>query len=159
MWVPGIVLITVHIKYVGLIGMTIMPLTYFRPNENDPFDESVPYYADNLTRMVLNPDVTVRARGVIEKCSMCVQRIQEGKLLAKTENRKLQDGDIKTACQTACPTGAIVFGDQNDHQSELHTLNHDPKNYIALEETNVRSSVGYLMKVTNKNEKINSDEA
>ncbi len=131
----------------------------FPSNENDPFDESVPYYADNLTRMVLNPDVTVRARGVIEKCSMCVQRIQEGKLRAKVENRKLQDSDIKTACQTACPTGAIVFGDQNNHDGQLHHLNNDPKNYIALEETNVRSSVGYLMKVTNKSEKINSDEA
>ncbi len=131
----------------------------FPSNENDPFDEETPYYADNLTRMVLNPDVTVRARGVIEKCSMCVQRIQEGKLRAKTENRKLQDGDIKTACQTACPTGAIVFGDQNDPESELMQLQNDPKNYIALEETNVRSSVGYLMKVTNRNEKINSDEA
>ncbi|MDH3244964.1 MAG: 4Fe-4S dicluster domain-containing protein [Saprospiraceae bacterium] len=131
----------------------------FPANENDPFDESVPYYADNLTRMVLNPDVTVRSRGVIEKCSMCVQRIQEGKLLAKRENRTLQDGDIKTACQTACPTGAIIFGDMNNHDSELHEKLHDDKNYYVLEETNVRSSVGYLMKVTNQSEKVNSDEA
>jgi Fe-S-cluster-containing dehydrogenase component len=64
--------------------------------------------------MVLNPDVTVRSRGVIEKCSFCVQRIQEGKLTAKREQRKLKDQDVKTACQTACPTGAIVFGDRND---------------------------------------------
>ncbi len=131
----------------------------FPANENDPFDENTPFYADNLTRMVLNPDVTVRSRGVIEKCSMCVQRIQEGKLTAKSENRMLKDGDIKTACQTACPTGAIVFGDMNDRESELNGLLHDPKNYIALEETNVRSSIGYLMKVVNKSEKINSDEA
>ena len=131
----------------------------FPSNENDPFDESIPYYADNLTRMVLNPDVTVRSRGVIEKCSMCVQRIQEGKLTAKNENRKLQDGDIKTACQTACPTGAIVFGDQNDPESMLNSLWEDPKTYIALEETNVRSSVGYMMKVLNKSDKINSEDA
>ncbi len=131
----------------------------FPSNENDPFDEDTPYYADNLTRMVLNPDVTVRSRGVIEKCSMCVQRIQEGKLTAKRERRELMDGDIKTACQTACPTGAIVFGDMNNHEGKLHELLEDGKTYIALEETNVRSSVGYMMKVMNQNEKINSEEA
>ncbi|MDH3648889.1 MAG: Fe-S cluster-containing hydrogenase [Saprospiraceae bacterium] len=131
----------------------------FPANENDPFGEAIPYYADNLTRMVLNPDVTVRARGVIEKCSMCVQRIQEGKLLAKRENRSLRDGDIKTACQTACPTGAIVFGDMNDHDSEVSERLHDDKSYYVLEETNVASSVGYLMKVTNQSEKVNSEEA
>ena len=131
----------------------------FPANENDPFNETTPYYADNLTRMVLNPDVTVRSRGVIEKCSMCVQRIQEGKLRAKSERRPLADGDIKTACQTACPTGAIVFGDTNDPKSKVSELNHDTKNYIALEETNVRSSIGYLMKVTNKSADINPTEA
>ena len=131
----------------------------FPANENDPFDETTPYYADNLTRMVLNPDVTVRSRGVIEKCSMCVQRIQEGKLRAKAERRELADGDIKTACQTACPTGAIVFGDNNDPNSEVSKLQRDVKNYIALEETNVRSSIGYLMKVTNKSADINPTEA
>ncbi|MBK8501771.1 MAG: 4Fe-4S dicluster domain-containing protein [Saprospiraceae bacterium] len=131
----------------------------FPSNENDPFNENTPYYADNLTRMVLNPDVTVRSRGVIEKCSMCVQRIQEGKLTAKQEKRMLQDGDIRTACQTACPTGAITFGDMNDHGSKLNELLNDPKTYVALEETNVRSSIGYMMKVINRNEKINSEEA
>ena len=72
---------------------------------------------DDLTKMVLNPDVTIRARGVIEKCSFCVQRIQESKLTAKKESRKLSDGDIKVACQTACPTDAITFGDMNDPNS------------------------------------------
>ena len=124
----------------------------FPLNENRIMDGEIPFYAENLTRMVLNPDVTVRSRGVIEKCSMCVQRIQEGKLRAKTELRQLKDGDIKSACQTACPTGAIVFGDQNDHDGQLHKLLTDEKNYYVLEETNVRSSVGYLMKVTNKKE-------
>jgi molybdopterin-containing oxidoreductase family iron-sulfur binding subunit len=74
---------------------------------------------DDLTRMVLNPDVTVRSRGVIEKCSFCVQRLQEGKLKAKKENRTLQDSDIKTACQQACAGDAIVFGNANNPESEI----------------------------------------
>lgn len=124
----------------------------FPVNENDPFKEDTPYYGDNLTRMVLNPDVTVRSRGVIEKCSFCVQRIQEGKLRAKIENRKLKDGDIKSACQTACPTGAIVFGDMNDAESEVSKRMAMKTNYFVLEEINVLPSVGYQMKVTNRNE-------
>jgi molybdopterin-containing oxidoreductase family iron-sulfur binding subunit len=124
----------------------------FPVNENDPFNEDTPYYGDNLTRMVLNPDVTVRSRGVIEKCSFCVQRIQEGKLRAKMENRKLKDGDIKSACQTACPTGAIVFGDTNDPESEVSKRMAMKTNYYVLEEINVLPSVGYQMKVTNRNE-------
>jgi len=124
----------------------------FPKNENNPLKGDLPFYADNLTRMVLNPDVTVRARGVIEKCSMCVQRIQEGKLLAKRESRPLRDGDIKTACQTACPTGAIIFGDQNDPNSELNKRWNRDTNYFVLEEINVRSKVGYQMRITNKME-------
>ena len=122
-------------------------------NEAEYTEDDV-YMGDMLTRMVLNPDVTVRSRGVIEKCSFCVQRIQESKLTAKRESRKLRDGEMKTACQTACPTGAIVFGDINDHSSEVHKKNESDLNFIALEEINVKSSVGYLMKVTNKNEAI-----
>ena len=124
----------------------------FPKNENNPLKGDLPFYADNLTRMVLNPDVTVRSRGVIEKCSMCVQRIQEGKLLAKRESRPLRDGDIKTACQTACPTGAIIFGDQNDPNSELNKRWNRDTNYFVLEEINVRSKVGYQMRITNKME-------
>ena len=110
------------------------------------------YMTDNLTRMVLNPDVTVRTRGVIEKCSFCVQRLQEGKLAAKMEGRKLRDSDVVTACVQACPTGAIVFGDDNNPNSEVYQLQRTDRSYIALEETNVRSSVNYLMKVINKDE-------
>jgi molybdopterin-containing oxidoreductase family iron-sulfur binding subunit len=110
------------------------------------------YMTDNLTRMVLNPDVTVRTRGVIEKCSFCVQRLQEGKLAAKMEGRKLRDSDVVTACVQACPTGAIVFGDDNNPDSEVYKLQRTERSYIALEETNVRSSVNYLMKVINKDE-------
>jgi MoCo/4Fe-4S cofactor protein with predicted Tat translocation signal len=91
----------------------------FGANAPDVNGEATPFGADNLTRMVLNPDVTVRSRGVIEKCSFCVQRIQEGKLTAKRENRQLQDNDVKPACQTACPTGAITFGDRNNKDGAI----------------------------------------
>ena len=106
-------------------------------------EDDIPYGADNLTRMVLNPDVTVRSRGVIEKCSFCVQRIQEGKLRAKSEERLLRDADVKTACQTACPTGAITFGDMNNEEGELSKKLASPLNYIVLEEVNTRSAVNY----------------
>src|SRR6187402_2853015 len=109
------------------------------------------FYEDNLTRMVLNPDVTVRSRGVIEKCSMCIQRIQEGKLRAKVESRPLKETDITTACAAACPTGGIVFGDQNTKDGILNTEWANPTTYFALEEINVRSKVGYKMRLTNKN--------
>lgn len=122
-------------------------------------DQDVPFYADNLTRMVLNPDVTVRSRGVIEKCSLCVQRIQEGKLSAKRENRTLRDGDVRTACQTACPTGSIIFGDTNDPESQLMKIWSLPSNYFVLEETNVKPGVGYQMKITNQNLEISGKEA
>jgi molybdopterin-containing oxidoreductase family iron-sulfur binding subunit len=119
-------------------------------------DESVPFMADNLTRMVLNPDVTVRSRGVIEKCSFCVQRIQEGKLTAKTEGRSLTDRDVRTACQTSCPTGAITFGDMNNKNGELTSKLESPLNYIALEEINVRPSVTYTMKVNNRDKSFDA---
>jgi len=119
-------------------------------------DEYYTYMTDNLTRMVLNPDVTVRSRGVIEKCSFCVQRLQEGKLTAKVEGRRLKDGDVKVACQSACPTGAIVFGDRNDNGSQVSLWMSSKRGYLALEEVNVRSSVTYLMKVTNKDAKFHA---
>jgi molybdopterin-containing oxidoreductase family iron-sulfur binding subunit len=117
-------------------------------------DKSLLFGTDLLTRMVLNPDVTVRSRGVIEKCSFCVQRLQEGKLRAKVEGRKLKDTDIITACQAACPTNAIVFGDINDKENNVNKAKSNPLSFIALEETNVRSSVSYSMKVNNRNEKL-----
>jgi MoCo/4Fe-4S cofactor protein with predicted Tat translocation signal len=131
----------------------------FPSNENDPFQEEVPFYADNLTRMVLNPDVTVRSRGVIEKCSFCVQRIQEGKLKAKVEGRMLIDGDVQSACMTACPTGAIVFGDMNDPESKVSKMLALPTNYYVLEEVNTQSSVGYQIRISNRNQEIDSIEA
>ena len=113
-------------------------------------EEDIPYGADNLTRMVLNPDVTVRSRGVIEKCSFCVQRIQEGKLTAKAEGRALREGDVRAACQTACPTGAIVFGDKNDKKSLVAKKLSSKLNYRVLGEINTQSSVYYSAKVLNK---------
>ena len=128
----------------------------FPANQPSVNGEDVAYGADNLTRMVLNPDVTVRARGVIEKCSFCVQRIQEGKLTAKQESRRLVDSDVKTACQTSCPTGAITFGDFNNKKGELNKKLKSPLNYVVLEEVNVRSSVNYTMKVNNRDESLDA---
>jgi MoCo/4Fe-4S cofactor protein with predicted Tat translocation signal len=112
-----------------------------------------PFYADNLVRMVMNPDVTVRSRGVIEKCSFCVQRIQEGKLTAKRENREVADNDVRSACQTACPTDAIVFGNVNNKSSEINKRMKasGPLAYQVLEEINVRPGVHYTAKVHNSN--------
>jgi len=126
----------------------------FAINEPLLHDEELPFGADNLTRMVLNPDVTVRSRGVIEKCSFCVQRIQQGKLTAKAEGRGLRDADVRTACQTACPTGAIVFGDRNNKEGEVASRMENPLNYLVLEEINVRSSVFYAARVTNRSEEL-----
>jgi len=105
-----------------------------------------------LTRMVLNPDVTVRSRGVMEKCSFCVQRLQSAKLDAKKENRLLKDGDAKVACQTACASGAIVFGDRNDQTSEVAKLYKDERAFGVIEEIHTMPNVLYLTQVRNKEE-------
>ena len=107
-------------------------------------------HGDVLERMVLNPDVVVRTRGVMEKCSMCVQRIEEGRALSNREGRKLVDGDIKTACQQSCPAEAIVFGDVNDRGSAVARLSASARGYRILEEINVKSQVTYLARVVNE---------
>jgi Fe-S-cluster-containing dehydrogenase component len=115
-------------------------------------DPAVFQMNDDLTRMVLNPDVTVRSRGVMEKCSFCVQRLQEGKLKAKKEDRQLKDMvDIRTACQQACPTEAIVFGNVNDKNSHIVGTRTDnyQRLFYALEELHVLPNVNYLAKVRN----------
>jgi MoCo/4Fe-4S cofactor protein with predicted Tat translocation signal len=119
---------------------------WFRYNDNDKFDF---FFNNDLGKMVINPDVTVRTRGVMEKCSMCVQRIQESKLKAKRERRKMVDGDIEMACQRTCPTNAIVFGDLNDKESEVSKLYRNQRSYHLLEELNVQTSVKYLTKIRN----------
>ena len=103
----------------------------------------------DLKRMVLNPDVVVRAKGVIEKCSLCVQRIQEKKLNAKLENRMLEDGEIQPACAQACPANAIVFGDSNDKESEVSKYREHSLGYHVLEELNVKPNITYIAKLRN----------
>lgn len=120
---------------------------WFEYINNDQFD-----YASNsdLGRMVLNPDVTVRSRGVVEKCSFCVQRIQEKKAEAKVDGRKVKDGEIQPACVQSCPADALVFGDLNDENSKISKLFKNERNYHLLEELHTLPSVGYLTKVRNK---------
>ncbi len=124
----------------------------FPDNQKDHVEDVVMMMNDDLTRMVLNPDVTVRSRGVIEKCSFCVQRLQDGKLKAKKESRPLKDMvDIQTACQQACPTNAIVFGNVNDGESLITRTRDENKQrvFYALEELHVLPNVNYLAKVRN----------
>src|ERR1700748_3558629 len=105
---------------------------------------------DDLTRMVLNPDVVVRSRGVMEKCSFCAQRLQEGKLKAKKENRTLEDMvDVQTACQQACPTEAIVFGNANDKSSRITTTRKEQamRLYCVIEEVHTLPNITYAAKV------------
>ncbi|MDE3236963.1 MAG: TAT-variant-translocated molybdopterin oxidoreductase [Bacteroidota bacterium] len=128
----------------------------FPDNQRDVLNDVVMNMNDDLTRMVLNPDVTVRSRGVIEKCSFCVQRLQEGKLKAKKESRPLKSGennewDVKTACQQACPTDAIVFGNANDKHSAITITREENKlrTFFSLEQLHVLPNVNYLAKVRN----------
>jgi molybdopterin-containing oxidoreductase family iron-sulfur binding subunit len=107
---------------------------------------------DDLGKLVLNPDVTVRARGVMEKCSMCVQRIQAGKLEAKKQSRMVKDQEIQTACAEACPTNAIVFGDYNDSEGMIAKLEKNPRAYHLLEEIGIKPNVIYQTKVRNVEE-------
>jgi molybdopterin-containing oxidoreductase family iron-sulfur binding subunit len=102
--------------------------------------------------MVLNPDVTVRSRGVMEKCSMCVQRIQAGKLEAKKAGTPVQDGTVVTACAEACPTHAIQFGDLNDTRSTVRSISETNRAYHALEEIGVKPNIFYMTKVRNTTE-------
>ncbi|MFM1912825.1 MAG: hypothetical protein RIR51_663 [Bacteroidota bacterium] len=124
---------------------------WFRYYQTDEFDF---HFNNDLGRMVLNPDVTVRSRGVMEKCSMCVQRIQEGKLNAKKEKRRPIDGEIQVACAQTCPTNAITFGDKNDPNSAISKLlseEREGRAYGVIEEINVAPNIAYLSKVRNKN--------
>lgn len=120
-------------------------------NNQDEMSDVVMMMNDDLTRMVLNPDVTVRSRGVIEKCSFCVQRLQEGKLKAKKEGRPLEDSDARTACQQACSADAIVFGNVNNKKSAIaqERSNNNNRLFYALEQIHVLPNVNYLAKVRN----------
>ena len=123
---------------------------WFKYFDNDKFDY---HFNNDLGKMVINPDVTVRSRGVIEKCSMCVQRIQEGKLNAKKERRRPIDGEIEVACSQSCPTEAIVFGDMNDPSSRISKLLAEEKEgraFQMLDEIKVKPQITYLTKIRNK---------
>nr|WP_295905105.1 TAT-variant-translocated molybdopterin oxidoreductase [uncultured Bdellovibrio sp.] len=108
--------------------------------------------------MALNPSVGVRTRGVMEKCTFCVQRIQDAKTVARNEKRQLKDGDVKTACQTACPAGGIVFGDLNDPNSEVAKIfKTEERSYALLEEWHAKPSVRYLSKIRNNDKESTGD--
>jgi len=135
---------------------------WFKYHDNSNFADNSSMNND-LGKMVLNPDVTVRSRGVMEKCTFCVQKIQYGKLEAKKKGRRVIDGEVTTACASACPTDAIVFGDIRDSESKVSKLLqikdkgdtqeiHEHRAYNVLEEINVRPNVWYLAKVRNKEE-------
>ncbi len=123
---------------------------WFKYFDNDNFDYN---FNNDLGKMVINPEVTVRSRGVIEKCSMCVHLIQEAKLNAKKERKRVADGDVNVVCASSCPTNAITFGDMNDPESKISKLLSVEQNgraFHMLEEINVRPQVSYLTKIRNK---------
>lgn len=107
---------------------------------------------DDQERLALNPDVTVRSRGVMEKCSFCVQRIEAAKIEARRTGRPLADGDVKPACLQSCPAGAIHFGDLNDPESSVSKLLAEPRAYRLLTELNIKPSVSYLRVVRHRDE-------
>jgi Fe-S-cluster-containing dehydrogenase component len=102
-----------------------------------------------IVKMAMNPDVTVRSRGVMEKCTFCIQRINRGKNTAKLENREVRDGEIVTACQQACPTKAIVFGNINDPASKVSMAKRQNRNYELLAELNTKPRLSYLARIRN----------
>lgn len=119
---------------------------WFLYNKNSEFDY---HMNDDLGRMVINPDVNVRSRGVMEKCSMCIQMTQATKLKAKREGRMVKDGEFQTACSAACTSGAMVFGDVNDKESQVAKLAEDDRMYHLLEHIGTKPNVFYHVKVRN----------
>ncbi|MFD2822232.1 TAT-variant-translocated molybdopterin oxidoreductase [Lacinutrix iliipiscaria] len=122
---------------------------WFLYNGNDEFDY---HMNDDLGRMVLNPDVVVRSRGVMEKCSMCIQKTQKTILDAKRDGREIKDGEFQTACSSACSSGAMTFGDINDKDSKVAKLLKDNRMYHLLESVGTKPNVQYQTKVRNTTE-------
>jgi len=114
------------------------------------------YYTESLKPM-RNPDVTVRTRGVMEKCTYCVQRINSAKITAEKEDRTVRDGEIVTACQQSCPTEAIVFGNINDPNSRVSQLKKQSTNYAMLAALNTRPRTTYLAVIRNPNPEIKAE--
>ena len=110
--------------------------------------------ANEVAKMAYNPEVTVRSRGVMEKCTYCVQRIKAATIEAKNHRRRIQDGDVKTACQQVCPTGAIVFGDLADEESQVARWAESDRSYAMLAELNVKPRTTYLAKIRNPNPEL-----
>ncbi len=106
-------------------------------------------FKSDALRMQYNPDVTVRSRGVMEKCTYCVQRIRQAEIGEQTADRPLADGDVLTACQAACPTGAIVFGDMNDERSKVKRWKDSPLHYSLLDDLNTFPRTTYLAELEN----------
>ncbi len=142
---------------------------WFKYHDNEQFADNTSMNND-LGKMVLNPDVTVRSRGVMEKCTFCVQRIQAGKLEAKKDNRRPEDGEVNTACAKSCPSDALVFGDMKDPNSKISKLlkiksmdkgveAQEERAYHVLEELRVMPNIWYLTKVRNKDEEKKSESA
>jgi len=124
---------------------------WFLYNKNDEFD----YHMNNdLGRMVLNPDVVVRSRGVMEKCSLCIQMTQKTILDAKLKGEEIKDGTFQTACSNACTTGAMVFGDLNDKKSKVAALHEGDRMYHLLEHVGTKPNVMYQVKVRNTDDKV-----
>ncbi len=122
---------------------------WFLYSNNDEFDFNM---NNDLGKMVINPDVNVRSRGVMEKCSMCIQMTQKTILDAKRDGRVIKDGEFQTACSAACSSGAMVFGDINDHNSKVAELKEDDRMYHLLEHVGTKPNVFYHVKVRNTNE-------
>jgi molybdopterin-containing oxidoreductase family iron-sulfur binding subunit len=105
-------------------------------------------------KLMRNPEVTVRSRGVMEKCTYCTQRIAAARIEAEKDQRNIRDGDILTACQAACPTDAVIFGDLNDPNSQVVKQKRDPRNYVVLNDLNTQPRTTYLANLKNQNKEM-----
>jgi molybdopterin-containing oxidoreductase family iron-sulfur binding subunit len=119
---------------------------WFQYSDNDEFDYNM---NNDLGKMAINPDVNVRSRGVMEKCSLCIQMTQKVKLDAKKEGRRVRDGEFKTACSESCDDNAMVFGDINDRDSEILKVKDGDRTYRVLESIGTKPNVIYQVKIRN----------